>query len=503
MPRPRWRRWRGRSRSARRSGRCRRWRPGRRRGWRRGSRRSPSSGWSARWRASRGRRSWRGHRAPCPGGWWRLRATRSPSLWPRRSRVDGPGVALCLPAEPSEADVDLFLEAARAVLAAPSRFLLVQEGRSGAGFARTLHLELPAVATRVVELPLGDPRAAGWAAAEARAADRGWGEARWDVDGRRWAPVLRAVPPAPADAVDLPGLGPSDVLLVTGGGKGIAAECALALARASGARLALLGRSRPGERPRARRQPRAPGRRRPAAALLRCRRGRRRGRGRGRARRSRLSWGRSRRSSTAPAPTPRGSLGALDARGVPRYPGAQGARARATCSPRSTRRACACSSPSARSSPRPGCGARPTTRSPTSGWRGSSRRFAGRASGLPLPLPSSGRYGPASAWASGSARSKRSPAGASRRSRRTRASPRCSTSSPGRCRPPRSSSPAASASRRRVEVERPELPLLRFLERPRVHYPGIELVVDAELSADTDPYLDRPRLRRRGRCCRR
>ena len=29
-----------------------------------------------------------------------------------------------------------------------------------------------------------------------------------------------------------------------------------------------------------------------------------------------------------------------------------------------------------------------------------------------------------------------------------------------------------------------------ILETPRVHYPGVELVVDAELSAETDPYLD-------------
>src|SRR5207248_6639951 len=36
-----------------------------------------------------------------------------------------------------------------------------------------------------------------------------------------------------------------DVLLVTGGGKGIAAECALSLARKTGVRLALLGRSQP------------------------------------------------------------------------------------------------------------------------------------------------------------------------------------------------------------------------------------------------------------------
>ncbi|HEV7518712.1 MAG TPA: SDR family oxidoreductase, partial [Thermoanaerobaculia bacterium] len=40
-----------------------------------------------------------------------------------------------------------------------------------------------------------------------------------------------------------------------------------------------------------------------------------------------------------------------------------------------------------------------------------------------------------------------------------------------------------------LTFERPELPLLRFLEQPRVYYPGIELVADSELSAGTDPYL--------------
>ncbi len=40
-----------------------------------------------------------------------------------------------------------------------------------------------------------------------------------------------------------------------------------------------------------------------------------------------------------------------------------------------------------------------------------------------------------------------------------------------------------------LEVERPELPLLRYLEKPRVYVPGVELVVDAEVSADTDPHL--------------
>ena len=40
-----------------------------------------------------------------------------------------------------------------------------------------------------------------------------------------------------------------------------------------------------------------------------------------------------------------------------------------------------------------------------------------------------------------------------------------------------------------ITLEPSELPLTRFIDRPRVYYPSIELVADAELSADRDPYL--------------
>ncbi len=40
-----------------------------------------------------------------------------------------------------------------------------------------------------------------------------------------------------------------------------------------------------------------------------------------------------------------------------------------------------------------------------------------------------------------------------------------------------------------AELERREPPFLRFLEMPRLEYPGIELVVDVDLSHATDPYL--------------
>jgi len=41
-----------------------------------------------------------------------------------------------------------------------------------------------------------------------------------------------------------------------------------------------------------------------------------------------------------------------------------------------------------------------------------------------------------------------------------------------------------------LQVAKPELPFLRFLEKPRVYYPEVELVVDADLSTTTDPYLE-------------
>ncbi|MET8067826.1 SDR family NAD(P)-dependent oxidoreductase, partial [Micromonospora sp. NPDC005313] len=40
-----------------------------------------------------------------------------------------------------------------------------------------------------------------------------------------------------------------------------------------------------------------------------------------------------------------------------------------------------------------------------------------------------------------------------------------------------------------VERESPPLPLLRFVDRPLVRYHGVELVVETELNAGTDPYL--------------
>jgi enediyne polyketide synthase len=154
----------------------------------------------------------------------------------------GSGIVVCLPPEPDEGVIPHLLEAARLILDDKEnpQFVLVQRGRSVAAFARTLHLEAPQVNVCVVSVPQSHVRAADWVMAEALAAE-GYVEAHYDKGGRRHEPVVR--PLAGVDGFDEWALSPADVLLVSGGGKGITAECAFALAKESGARLAIVGRA--------------------------------------------------------------------------------------------------------------------------------------------------------------------------------------------------------------------------------------------------------------------
>jgi enediyne polyketide synthase len=152
----------------------------------------------------------------------------------------GGGVLLCLPLGAREESIPPMLEGARAA-AHQALFVMVQQGGGAASLARTLHRET-GVATCVVDVPFDHPQAAQWIVAEAFAA-KGYSEAHYDAEGRRYEPVLRLREPSEERAhVELDSSG---VLLVSGGGKGIASECALALARETGVKLALLGRSEP------------------------------------------------------------------------------------------------------------------------------------------------------------------------------------------------------------------------------------------------------------------
>ncbi|GII92556.1 type I polyketide synthase [Sinosporangium siamense] len=108
------------------------------------------------------------------------------------------------PLDPEE--IARLLRAARKALADGTGFTVAADGGALAGFARSLHLEHPDVFT-------GDPRP-------------------------QPLPI-----PLPGDG-PLP-VGPDDVVLVSGGGKGIGLACATGLAEASGCALGLVGRASP------------------------------------------------------------------------------------------------------------------------------------------------------------------------------------------------------------------------------------------------------------------
>ncbi|GAB3463384.1 type I polyketide synthase [Actinophytocola sediminis] len=188
------------------------------------------------------------------GGTWSLHTPPGHPLAERlrAALVDagvGDGVLLCLPAS-GESFVDLFLRAGQQAVSTPdTRFVVVQQDLGASGLARTLHLEHPSVRTTVITL--ADTTPTGPAEIEAAvsrvvgdvAATAGFAEVRYTAEGTRTVPVLRSLPEIAASGATP--LAAGDVLLVTGGAKGITAECALAMAQDSGAKLALLGRADP------------------------------------------------------------------------------------------------------------------------------------------------------------------------------------------------------------------------------------------------------------------
>ena len=181
-------------------------------------------------------------------GFWQIIAPsnywRKASLEKAFASCEGSGVVVCLPPEVDESCVDLLLASARVVLSdTEQKFVLVQQGSVGAAFARTLHLEMPKLTTCVVNLPQECLEAEEIIVAEARSA-QGYSEAHYDESGKRRSPHLQILPIPDRQGTRF-SLNNDDVLLVTGGGKGIAAECALAIAKETGVRLALLGRSHP------------------------------------------------------------------------------------------------------------------------------------------------------------------------------------------------------------------------------------------------------------------
>jgi enediyne polyketide synthase len=162
---------------------------------------------------------------------------------------EGIGVIVCLPSNPTLNDLESLLKSAKNCLQNPqsTHFVLIQNNHYAASFARTFFLENPQIITCVINLNFDDPQANNWIETEVKTA-QAFVEVTYDIHGVRRTPTLELL-----ELLEIPftSIAPSfqvndnDLLLVTGGGKGIAAESALVLAKTTGVSLVLLGRSEP------------------------------------------------------------------------------------------------------------------------------------------------------------------------------------------------------------------------------------------------------------------
>ncbi|MFZ0771783.1 MAG: SDR family NAD(P)-dependent oxidoreductase [Candidatus Sulfotelmatobacter sp.] len=185
-----------------------------------------------------------------PPGLWRVFAPSQLGLAEKLASASLPGSGIIVGLQPErfktlEQQAGTLLEAAHAALAnkGQKRYLVVIGAAFvAAAFARTLHLEDPDVLIRIVDAPL-DSRVIDYIRNEVNSPGE-CVEARYDERGERTQPGWRLLADDKQDEDRIP-LGPGDVLLVSGGGKGIVAECALMLARETGAALLIVGRSRP------------------------------------------------------------------------------------------------------------------------------------------------------------------------------------------------------------------------------------------------------------------
>jgi len=159
-----------------------------------------------------------------------------------QEKRQGTGVVVWLPVRPDAASLPQLLRGAALSQSRSCPLVVIQHGRGASAFCRSYQLESPDVAVTVLNIPPGQEQVADLVLNEV-AANAGFVEAHYDEAGQRLHAKMSPLPLLEDNAP--PALSSCDVLLVTGGGKGIGAECALQLARESGCKVVLLGRSKP------------------------------------------------------------------------------------------------------------------------------------------------------------------------------------------------------------------------------------------------------------------
>lgn len=147
---------------------------------------------------------------------------------------------LYLPDPSAQDAVGTLLSAVSSALGS-GELVVITHGSGLSGFLRSLRMEHPGLGITLLRVP---PSADGVRAAarHATVAAGEWRELVLDAEGVATEPRHRPMWHLPDGE---PPLGEQDVLLVSGGGKGIGYECAAALARWCGVALALVGRAEP------------------------------------------------------------------------------------------------------------------------------------------------------------------------------------------------------------------------------------------------------------------
>jgi enediyne polyketide synthase len=151
------------------------------------------------------------------------------------------GLLIALGADVDETSVFELFGACRSAWHDPAiaHLAICHAGAPVAGFARSVSIEGRFETVFVVEHAAneGDPKRI---VDELHSAPPGFSEIRLGTNQRRFAPVFAPVQPVVGDRTPI---GSQDVVMVTGGAKGIGAECAIRIASRAGAGLLLVGRS--------------------------------------------------------------------------------------------------------------------------------------------------------------------------------------------------------------------------------------------------------------------
>jgi enediyne polyketide synthase len=181
------------------------------------------------------------HLASTPGRWSLLgSADLDFSTAFSKAALPGSGVVVRMSSAPPEEQFNMLLAGAQSAIKinhAQKYFVILGPVALTAGFARTVNLEHPEIHARVIEI---SPNSDVLHILRAELSNSpAYVTARYEAGGR-YEPRFKLLTTVPGSE---PPIKRGDVVLVSGGAKGIVAECAQAWAKETGARLILLGRS--------------------------------------------------------------------------------------------------------------------------------------------------------------------------------------------------------------------------------------------------------------------